>query len=151
MNYQLSQDGKTIKGMPEMEKPIRENYNMGFGNNQAHIYHKDVAKYNEHIASLPVFNCHPSLSEKYEPGAVLVEGKDFIIADFHTCDHNFHDNCSCKNDQVAFPIAVREDDVWEGVWKGIVDILYDGFSSAPNEATLIINYLKQHYTLTPKQ
>lgn len=104
MNYQLSQDGKTIKGMPEMEKPYRNNYNMGYGNNQAHTYIIDWAEYMKHLASRPTFPVHPSLSEKYEPGEVLVEGKDFEL--HPCCDHICNGECiKLGATQTAFPLT----------------------------------------------
>lgn len=116
MNYQLSQDGKTIKGMPEMEKPDNRKFTPGGFASLEH--HKKMDKYNKHIAPLPSFPVHPSLSEKYEPGAVLVEGKDFELMDYcsicsfgYPCsDKAKHGHCEFLG-KTAFPIAVREDDV----------------------------------------
>lgn len=155
MNYQLSQDGKTIKGMPEMEKPKPpfrdEQFNKMVksgviqSENDYVDYRYEVDQYEKHIASLPIFNCHPSLSEKYEPGAVLVEGKDFELRMVYDWLEGIGE--ACKN---AFPISVTEDDdllilVSESIHRS------GGLSTCRSIAQIVISDLKQHYTLTPKQ
>lgn len=188
MNYQLSQDGKTIKGMPEMEKWDRLNSRLDdvlnsmskedwqeWDSKRKESERADLDN-KKHVASLPIFNCHPSLSEKYEPGAVLVEGKDFEL--HPCCDHICNGECiKLGATQTAFPIAVREGRLQEMIpllealiyysqistvenvvaagmpthedaWRKAQKWLYDNCDII--DGKYVLNQTKQHYTISKK-